>query len=106
MKMASWFTKRIIAALVPLALPKPSTLLSGINMISIVNISDEETPPIGLNEYELRINRKVIVEFKHKRGYGKLAQCLRDAADALDNLDSENECKTFDTLAELAKKLY
>lgn len=52
-------------------------------MITIVNISNRET---GVNEYELRINRQLITKFKHNRQPGALAQCLRDAADAVDKV--------------------
>lgn len=53
-------------------------------MIQIKNISSKETPEEGINQYELRINKKVICRFKHDRKAGGLAQCLRDAADAVD----------------------
>ena len=39
----------------------------------------------GINKYRLRINDKVICEFEHDRKYNALAQCLRDAADAVDS---------------------
>ena len=53
-------------------------------MIAIVNVSDEDAPNTGINNYELRINRRVMCEFEHDRGIGNLSQCLRDAADAYD----------------------
>jgi len=46
-------------------------------VICIINIGEfHET---DINEYELRINYKVIGTFKHKRSDG-LAECLRRAA--------------------------
>lgn len=54
-------------------------------MIAIVNISDDKTALTGINKYQVRINRTVICEFEHFRGVGGLAQCLRDAAHAVDN---------------------
>ena len=49
--------------------------------IIIRNISTGE--PFGLQQYELRINRRVIVTFEHVREDG-LATCLRQAAHAVD----------------------
>jgi hypothetical protein len=57
-------------------------------MIAIVNISDESTPNIGVNKYQVRINQNVICEFEHDRHYGGLAQCLRDAANAVDHQET------------------
>ncbi len=54
-------------------------------MIAIVNVSSEDTPTRGSNQYEVRINSKIICTFEHDRQYEGLAQCLRDAADAVDN---------------------
>lgn len=51
-------------------------------MISITNISKDPNPT-GLCGYEIRINRDLIAKFKHNRPDG-LAQCLREAADAVD----------------------
>lgn len=51
-------------------------------MLAIVNVTIDDTQEI--DDYEIRINSKVIGEFKHKRTIGGAAQCLRDAADALD----------------------
>lgn len=50
-------------------------------MIAIVNVSPEGTDPMGVNEYELRINREVIARFTHRRSM-PLHECLRRAADA------------------------
>lgn len=52
-------------------------------MISIVNVSPRDTPKKGVNQYEVRLNKRVIAKFEHCRTDG-LAQCLRDAADAVE----------------------
>lgn len=49
-------------------------------MIAIVNVSTHEDN-YGLNQYELRINSRVIAKFDHVRSEG-LAVCLRKAAEA------------------------
>jgi len=54
-------------------------------MIAIVNVSSEDAPLRGRNRYEVRINAKVICTFDHDRQPNGLAQCLRDAADAVEN---------------------
>ena len=51
-------------------------------MLAIVNVTTDDTQEF--DDYEIRINAKVIGEFQHKRTIGGAAQCLRDAADALD----------------------
>ena len=53
-------------------------------MIAIVNVSPDDAPNEGENKYEVRINSQVICEFKHDRKVDGLAQCLRDAADAVE----------------------
>jgi hypothetical protein len=54
-------------------------------MIAIVNVSPDSSPMIGINQYEVRINHSVICEFEHDRRAEGLAQCLRDAADAVES---------------------
>jgi hypothetical protein len=49
-------------------------------MIAIVNISTHSSST-GWHEYELRINAKVIAQFRHKREEG-LTKCLERAAEA------------------------
>lgn len=49
-------------------------------MIAIVNVS-ENISPVGTQDYELRINARVIAHFKHKREDG-LTVCLQKAAQA------------------------
>lgn len=60
-------------------------------MLAIVNVTKD--PKQEINDYEIRINSRVIGTFKHARKYNGAAQCLRDAADALDarplNMDSD-----------------
>jgi hypothetical protein len=60
-------------------------------MLVIVNVSDKDAPGIGLNQYEVRINRNVIATFEHERGYNGAARCLRDAADAVEKCSKENQ---------------
>ena len=57
--------------------------------IIITNITDE-SKDYEKDSYVVRINKKIICEFEHKREINGLADCLRDAADAVDNqkLDS------------------
>ena len=52
--------------------------------IIIQNISAESAPMTGPNRYRVRINQTVICEFEHYRQVNGLAQCLRDAADAVE----------------------
>lgn len=52
-------------------------------MIAIVNVS-KPPKPIGVNEYELRINHAVVARFEHRREDG-LAVCLQKAAAAVEN---------------------
>jgi hypothetical protein len=50
-------------------------------MIQIVNIS-EAYDPLGVQTYEVRVNRTSLAVFQHKRSEG-LAECLRKAAGAV-----------------------
>jgi len=52
------------------------------NLLAIVNVTKCDGAVI--DDYEIRINKRVIGRFQHTRTYGGAAQCLRDAADALD----------------------
>lgn len=58
--------------------------------IIITNISLQNSPKIGKNKYQLRINERVICEFEHDRKIEGLAQCLRDAANAVDDTTTKN----------------
>lgn len=51
--------------------------------ILITNITEGQ-PDDGLDRYIVRINKKEICKFSHERKINGLAQCLRDAADAVD----------------------
>lgn len=57
-------------------------------MLAIVNVTREATKT-GLNNYEVRVNDRVIATFEHDRSYGAAAQCLRDAADAVERCGEE-----------------
>ena len=60
-------------------------------MIAIINVSTHQELT-GYHDYEVRINRKVITTFEHKKESG-MAECLRTAAAAIDKHDSELEYK-------------
>ncbi len=68
--------------------------------IIISNISPEDAPNIGVNQYEVRINRKRICTFEHERALNGLSECLRDAAKAVD----EQDAKTRRHLLEIASE--
>jgi hypothetical protein len=53
-----------------------------IDVLVIVNVTKDDEQE--LDDFEIRINDRVIGKFKHKRKFKGAAQCLRDAADALD----------------------
>ncbi|MDP2902412.1 MAG: hypothetical protein Q8N96_04815 [Methylovulum sp.] len=65
-------------------------------MIAIVNISTHGFP-IGWNEYELRINEKVIATFRHKREEG-LTKCLELAAAAAEKAKWEQAREMIEAL--------
>ena len=69
-------------------------------MLSIVNVSPDGSPMVGENDYAVRINHKVIGKFTHERSYEGASQCLREAADAVDEMSSK--CKA-DLLEALSK---
>lgn len=66
-------------------------------MIAIVNVTPEGIIERGVNQYELYINDRIICEFEHYRKAGGLAQCLRDAANAVEIAETKK-------LARLAKE--
>lgn len=74
-------------------------------MIAIVNVSPEDAPTVGLNDYEVRINSRVICTFQHERKFEGLAQCLRDAADAVDKQVVEDKAWSFQQLMDLCSRL-
>ncbi len=51
--------------------------------IIITNVTNDHVP-VGENRYVCKINDKVICYFLHNRTYNGLAECLRDAADAVE----------------------
>lgn len=59
-------------------------------MLAIVNVTPEDSQQ-ELDDYEIRINQRVIGTFQHKRAFQGAAQCLRDAADALDTQMKERD---------------
>ena len=59
-------------------------------MLAIVNVSESDDQ--ALHDYEIRINERVIGKFKHLRVYNGAADCLRAAADALED-DPEYEAR-------------
>lgn len=71
-------------------------------MLVIVNVSPPNTPTTGINQYEVRVNQKVIASFKHDRQYMNAAQCLRDAADALEKARLQEH---FDLVNAVCQKL-
>lgn len=58
-------------------------------MLVIVNVSPDDAPKEGLNQYEVRVNDQVLASFEHERKPNGAAQCLRDAADAIDRAHEE-----------------
>jgi hypothetical protein len=60
-------------------------------MLAIVNVSADDAPATGMNRYEVRINSRVIATFEHDRKLDGAAQCLRDAADAVDRCRAEEK---------------
>jgi len=60
-------------------------------MLAIVNVTPSDAPLTGNDQYEVRINRQAIATFEHKRAFDGAAQCLRDAADAVDRCRAEEQ---------------
>ena len=50
-------------------------------MLAIVNVTKDDSQE--LDDYEIRINRRVIGKFQHKRTPNGAAQCLRDGSRGL-----------------------
>lgn len=72
-------------------------------MLAIVNVSPEDTPIFGIHQYEVRINEKVIATFDHERKPDGAAQCLRDAADAVDRCRDHVREKVIEALLRMEK---
>lgn len=67
-------------------------------MISVVNVSPDDAPNTGINQYEVRINNKLIASFEHDRQYNALPQCLRDAADAVEQQEKLDKDKLLEVI--------
>ena len=67
-------------------------------MLAIVNVSPDDAPMTGRNKYEVRINRRVIATFEHDRQPDGAAQCLRDAADAVERCRAEDRAALLEAL--------
>ena len=67
-------------------------------MLAIVNVTGGDIPTTGLCQYEVRINSRVIATFEHQREYDGAAQCLRDAADAIERCSLEEKMLMLDIL--------
>jgi len=67
-------------------------------MLAIVNVSPEDAPLTGRNKYEVRINSRVIATFEHDRQPNGAAQCLRDAADAVERCREEERTALLEAL--------
>lgn len=52
--------------------------------MSIIITNITTNTDVGPDRYIVRINEKEICQFLHERKLNGLAQCLRDAADAVD----------------------
>ena len=73
-------------------------------MLAIVNVT-KETKKTGLNNYEVRVNGRVIATFEHNRNYGAAAQCLRDAADAAERCSEERQHKLLLSLLPMFERM-
>ena len=65
-------------------------------MIAIVNVSTHDDM-FGVNEYELRINQRVIARFEHVRQEG-LTVCLQKAAKAAEKAKWEEAARMLEAL--------
>ena len=74
-------------------------------MLTIVNVSPEDAPNAGMNQYEVRINKRVIATFEHDRQYGNAAQCLRDAADAVEKCRAERHDALLQSLLPMFRRM-
>lgn len=75
-------------------------------MLAIVNVSPADTPMAGLNRYEVRINRRVIATFEHDRQPDGAAQCLRDAADAVERCREAEKAALLEALLDMTPNAY
>ncbi len=72
-------------------------------MLAIVNVTKDDHQEV--DDYELRVNRRVIAIFHHKRSYNGAAQCLRDAADALDAIPRDLDLEFLKSLLPTFKQM-
>ncbi len=72
-------------------------------MLVIVNTSPENTPKVGPNQYEVRVNNMVLAEFEHERLPNNAAQCLRDAASAIERAQEERTERLANKLVSLTE---
>jgi hypothetical protein len=72
-------------------------------MLAIVKITKDDEQE--LDDYEIRINDRVIGRFKHKREYNGAAQCLRDAADSLDKNKLGMDADLLEALQPMFKRM-
>ena len=73
-------------------------------MLAIVNVTKDATKT-GVNNYEVRVNDRVIATFEHDRSYGAAAQCLRDAADAVELCNEERQHKLLLSLLPMFERI-
>ena len=65
-------------------------------MIAIVNVGPiGRADPLGRHRYEVRINSTAVCRFEHTRSKG-LADCLRQAADAVAMKEAEKLARLAD----------
>ena len=74
-------------------------------MLVIVNVSDDDAPMVGINQYEVRVNTRVIATFEHDRQYGDAAQCLRDAANAIEKANEQKSAALLESLLPMFKRM-
>jgi hypothetical protein len=72
-------------------------------MLAIVNVTKDDKQE--LDDYEIRVNHRVIGRFQHKREYNGASQCLRDAADALDKNKLGMDADLLEALLPIFKRL-
>lgn len=73
-------------------------------MLAIVNVTKDATKT-GVNNYEVRVNDRVIAKFEHNRSYCAAAQCLRDAADAVERCGEERQHKLLLSLLPMFERM-
>lgn len=72
-------------------------------MLAIVNVTKDRYA--GIDDYEIRVNQKVIGRFQHTRSYNGAAQCLRDAADALDASGEDRNIELLKSLLPVFERM-